>query len=203
MSDITVRIAQKDGQNTDLVPIGRALLDISANKQAIVAAGGTINSSKDIQPEWESWPAAQKASAESVYSSLAINVYDGQGGTTIVPSGHPDRVKSHVKLKFVFEEEGEMIVSVPHSAALARAPKPLENRQEYIPYLRQTTFDHAKSAFFSALSDDTDLTAGQIAQVMFVYDKIAGAGLRPGENPPKDTETFHTQLGEYNMRQCL
>ncbi|MCA0869666.1 hypothetical protein LCL97_02400 [Seohaeicola saemankumensis] len=203
MSDISVRIAEKGGQNSKLGPIGEALLDLSSKKQAIVDAGGTISSSSDITPAWETWPDDEKASAEAIYASLAINIYDEHGAVTKVPSGKPGLVKQHVALKFVFEEEGELVVSIPHSAALGRAPRPLENREDYIPYLRRSAFAQAKNEFHRALRDDTDLTAGQISQVMYVFDKITAASLRPGQNPSQDRDTFHTQLGEYNMRQCL
>ena len=48
MSDISVRIAEKGDQNSKLGPIGEALLDLSSKKQAIVDAGGKINSSRRL-----------------------------------------------------------------------------------------------------------------------------------------------------------
>ncbi|MEP2717125.1 hypothetical protein [Pseudophaeobacter sp.] len=201
MSDAIVRIAE-EGQNSDLLPIGTALYFLSQN-QGTIAGGGPPVFSSDIPDNHTTWPGPMQQKVGEIYNSLAVTVFDGAGGHTIIPSGDPTQIKAHLKLKFVFEKEGEMVVPIPHLNALERGKSnaPLNFRVDYNSYIRASVFDEVEEDFAAALRESS-LTAAQFTEVMKIYDEIENSGNLEGEVPGEDEETFHTQLGEYSVRQC-
>ena len=202
MADIIVRIAE-DEKNSNLLPVGKALMALSKNQTTITDAGGAATNTSDIPSNWSGWPDSMKAHAEDIYANIALSIYEDAGDPEIIEAGNPDAVKAVMALKFVFEAEGEMVVPIPYQGALEQGAKrpPLGTRKEYHLYLRKAVFEGAKADFLTALAVSS-LTDTQKAEVTGIYDAVADDGLAPGDDTAHDMQTFHTQLGEYSIRQC-
>ncbi len=205
MSDFIVRIAET-GENTDLYPVGMAIDALSSAKQAIKDAGGTIMSSGNLAASWDSWPKEMQDHIEKIYDSMAVSVYGDGADPVDVGPGAGDQMKTHMTLKFVFEEEGEMVVPIPYAGAIAKgkANAPLKFRSEYNTYVRGQVFQDARPEFVADLANTlSHLSQADLDAIAAVYDGVAANGAAQGDNPDNDLQTFHMQLGEYNVRQCL
>jgi len=200
MSWYVVRVAEDDLDNSALSPIGEAIKAISDGRGDVAQV-----SSASIEDVTGSWSDAMKAHVDALYEGLAISAFDEAGNERVIPSGNGDRIKRHLTLKLVFEEPNEMIIPIAAPQALDKGAgdPPLNMRTSYNEYLREAVFSGDARYIFETKVDAVGLTAAQKEAIMDAYDATGASGLRKGDNPPKDADTFYVQLGEYSIRQCL
>jgi len=204
MTDFSIRIGVDD-MDTDARPIGGAIAGLSAAKGAIVQAGGTIVTSSDIKSTWASWPAKQQAMVETIYNSMAINTFDDAGNESpAINRGNGDKIQEAISLVFVFEDEGQMIVPISSHRDIMRGLEepPMNFLDTYDAGRKTAVGEKALGEFQTAIDSISALNAVQGGKVMEAFKEVFGIGTAVDPDPDANIETFYTQLGEYNMRQC-
>ena len=117
--------------------------------------------------------------------------------------------REHVKLVFVFEEEGQMVVPVPSIKQITRgaANAPLKLPKVYDQFISdnsitqlieqmKTNSNGGANNVFSAF------TKSQWGEVEAVLREAAKVMRDKAKIEPNKSKTFYAQLGDYSMRQC-
>lgn len=223
MSDFTILITPASGVNkagTDVEKVGK-LLDQLATIHLTRAPGqpqfhrtSEMAMFNDQKGQWDG-PARDAANA--LIEALSYNLHDGNNVTTIqhLDTPQPHDVHNDLKLVFVYEDEGHMVIPVPNKKQIDRglADAPLRpaliysrlNAAETVTALRKTLEDHQMTVGGMNPEDRTDeendlldLTQAEL-DTMEKWFRFA-ADLRAAEVDKDDA--FYQQLGDYSVRQC-
>ncbi len=161
---------------------------------------GSINKSSDINKKWKNWKGDSLNSAEEIISSLCFDVDDSSTNYVLGPVDKKDvgDIDKVINVKFVFEDEGELIIVIPHITAIETGlhDAPLNHNPVYNSFIRKEILDEARLDFEAELHK-RKIDPKTIKEVLKAYDAVAKNG--PGIGPKN---AFYTQLGEYSCRQC-
>ena len=200
MAKFVTRIAPKDnGDRCRSEDIGRQIHGLSAMKDAIKES---INTSKDVTPKWENWTGQALVHAKKIVSGLCLNLI-GTGNTLGPFSNINDasKIQDKVKVRFVFEEEGELIIVIPHKSTIDHGKNdspPLNTLEKYNDFSRKKVMKSAEDDFSEEIKK-LNLGSNE-KKVTDAFEKVKIKNPDPNNN--KKIPTFYTQLGEYSCRQC-
>ena len=204
MTDFSTRVGGFDNP-MPLDTVGEAVRHLGSNREAISDAGASLHSSADLASNWQTWPLAQKRKVKDIYNAFSIKTFntDGSAGDEVAPGNGWD-VMDHMRLVFVFEEPGDMVITITNKTSLERgyADPPMDfveggaYESQVKTKIGKANRDEMSDRIMNILNGDAAVTA----QIMAQYDDLFQVN-----NVPTDAENkavFDLQLGEYSVRQC-
>lgn len=204
MTDFTTRVGGFD-HPMPLDAVGKAVRHLGENRAAIADAGASLHSSADLSSDWQTWPATEKSQVKNIYNAFSIKTYgaDGSEDDEIAPGNGWD-VLDHVRLVFVFEEPGDMVITLTNKTSLERglADPPMDfveggtYESQVESKIGKANRDEMTARVMSVLDGDVDLTG----KIMAKYDELFKVDHVP--TAAENEAVFELQLGEYSVRQC-
>ena len=219
MSDFTIKVFSgplDQNKPTDVETVG-SQLKILAEQIASMPESShpDINrSSKLVEYDFDAnnMNEASETAVETLYKALSFVNWDGDA----IKSQHGrqnsatfDKAREDVKLVFVFEEDGQMVVPVPSISQINRGVKnaPLKLPSVYDQFISDNSITElvAKMRTISSGGDNnifSSFTDPQWADVEALLRSAAKAMRDKAEDEPNKSKTFYAQLGDYSVRQC-
>lgn len=214
MSDFTIKVYRPSGDPvlpSNVRVIGNQL-KVLANELSELAAKGDAqfyrtSQMDDYLGQKSSWTNNGNAAAETLFDSLSFRLYNGDVLEREVGHDDPDKnVHDHVKIIFVFEDEGDMVVPVPTAKNVARGElnTPLRLPSDYDALVSEGTASELGERLVGAINNATDgplssITPMQADEIAIELGKVADE-MRDELNG--DVAFFNAQLGDYSVRQC-
>ena len=202
MAKFVTRIFPKAGGNkTDCKTVGMEIEKLSKRKGSI---GGAISSSGSIPQNWKNWSNPERVIAEKIIRSLSVNLVDtGAVVGPLSPLDPIEQIDDHVKVRFVFEEEGDLVIVIPNEATIPKNVNdmPLENGRVYNQFSRRKVMESVQQEFDTRIEDGSTVPGLSISQKDKIKDLFEELYKKPPQSGARHP-TFYTQLGEYSCRQC-
>ena len=200
MAKIVTRLAPKRGAaKCKSQAIGRDIEFLSNRLSSLNPR--TINTSSDLSKSWDqiSDNAAMQR-LKRILEGLSIDVIDDPDNPEVKgPDLDPSDLQNYVNVKFLFEQEGELVIVIPHESAIdfGLEDPPLNFDSTYNEFVRhQVMMGDARGELRSELLN-SGMSEQEADGILEFYDHVAG---EPPVGGPD--ATFYTQLGEYSCRQC-
>ncbi|GEM_PF-4219176 len=215
MSDFTIKVFSGDGDPitpTEIGIVGNQLRNLAAefpqlNNDTNIAIHRS-STLADYSSQKGSWTSNAQDAAEAIFDALSFVIWNGNTIQKVHDFNEPANVKKvhdHIKLIFIFEEEGQMVVPVPSTKQIERGETsaPLNLPDVYDQLVSVKTVRELNRRLRAAKAGGTNtvlssLTEPQLAAVETEL-QLAGEAMRTEANA---VDTFYAQLGDYSVRQC-
>ena len=207
MSDFTIKVFQGPGDPvlpSQVKVIGNQLKVLANELPNLIKDGATIQTTSSVGDYTGDWTPAAKAAVETLLGSLSYRLWDGDNGRDVGFDDPAEDVHNHVKLVFVFEEEGQMVVPVPTAKNIERGETlaPLRLPAEYDMLVSEGTASEMGSRLAGAIANSGTLASITQAQRDEIVTELGKIADQMREEIKGDTAVFKAQLGDYSVRQC-
>ncbi|MEP3847714.1 MAG: hypothetical protein ABJM43_20400 [Paracoccaceae bacterium] len=214
MSDFTIRVFRPTG--TAIVPtkvqtVGHQLKVLADELENHPANSGSVVRTSEIgayDPNAGDWTPTARMAIETLFDALSFTLWNGDTVSREVSHNEPNKdVHDHIKLVFVFEEEGHMVVPVPTKANIARGENlaPLRLPADYDMLVSEgsvTKIEQRLRTLISESEGQSDLGLLSDNQVNTIVAAIGKIADEMRAEIDKDVAVFNAQLGDYSVRQC-
>lgn len=204
MTDFSTRVGGID-HPMPLDTVGKAVRHLGENRDTIADAGAGLHSSADLNSNWQTWPVEEKRKVKDIYNAFSIKTYDPDGAAVeeVAPGNGWDAM-DHVRLVFVFEEPGDMVITITNKTSLERGltdpPMDFVQGGAYESQVKtkigKANRDEMADRIMNILDGDEAVTE----QIMEQYDDLFQVNNVP--TAADNEAVFELQLGEYSVRQC-
>ena len=214
MTDFTVNVAG-DGKSTDIEIVGKKIRALAKEfVQSGISATKIYKTSAldDFDVQESGWDQDAVDLANELFDALSVNIYDN--GDIVEVIQHTDspiqkKIREKVKLIFVFEEEGHMVIPIPSNKQILRGTDnaPLASAGVYT----KTNIENVVEFLKEELTLMTQLNGTDLRDVFLNQPNNYTTMIKALEsivesvqvNIEQDKEDlFHQQLGDYSVRQC-
>ena len=210
MADFTIKVFRPDG---DPVPpsrvraIGNQLAALAEEFEKMKGDGTVIlnqtSALDSVTEQVGTWTGDAKDAVELILESLSVQLWNGTEKDRDIPFGDPEARRA-VDLKFVFEEDGQMVVPVPTKKNIERGLKyaPLELPEEYDNLISQKAAVSIANGLAAVINADPGLSSLGSAEKSAIRDHVLAVVDKLRQGIEGDQGIFKAQLGDYSVRQC-